>query len=169
MMGGYAPGKATFRLLQELNRYFQKLGKVDEAMILAALFIDHFWQKCPVKASLPINEVVQSAGHLLTPYCTHFRLSHGLRHQARELLVGCYRFARGLGHRGHKRFLLNPGTPLALDMFRLWTEASSGDRILLATWQKALHTRDETSPQVPKGATRRTRRRPRRRRPSKPI
>ena len=169
MMGGYTPGKTTFRLLQELNRYFRKRGKVDEAMILAALFIDHFWQKCPVKASLPINEVVQSAGHLLTPYCTHFRLSHGLRHQARELLVGCYRFARGLGHRGQKRFLLNPGTPLALDMFRLWTEASSGDRVLLATWQKALHARDETSHQPARDASRRTRRRPRRRRRSKSI
>ncbi len=167
MTDGYTPGKTTFCLLQELNRYFQKHGKVDEAMILAALFIDRFWQKCPVKASLPINEVVQSAGHLLTPYCAHFRLSHGLRHQARELLVGCYRFARGLGHRGQKRFLHNPGTPLALEMFRLWTEASCGDRALLATWQKTLHTRDERSHQTVKDATRRTRRRPRRRRRSK--
>ena len=126
-------------------------------------------QKCPVKASLPINEVVQSAGHLLTPYCTHFRLSHGLRHQARELLVGCYRFARGPGHRGQKRFLHNPATPLALEMFRLWTDASNGDRVLLATWQKALHSRDEKAHQPARDATRRTRRRPRRRRPSKPI
>lgn len=169
MMGGYMPGATTFRLLQGLNQYFQKRSRVDEAMLLAALFIDHFWQKCPVKASLPINEVLQSAGHLLTPYCSHFRLSHGLRHQARELLVGCYRFARGPGHRGQKRFLHNPGTPLSLDMFRLWIEASSGDRALLATWQKALHARDETSPQRPKDATRRTRRRPRRRRRSKPA
>ena len=168
MMGGYTPGKTTFRLLQELNRYFRKRGKVDEAMILAALFIDHFWQKCPVKASLPINEVVQSAGHLLTPYCTHFRLSHGLRHQARELLVGCYRFARGPGHRGQKRFLHNPATPLALEMFRLWTDASNGDRVLLATWQKALQARDEKAHQPARDATRRTRRRPRRRRPRKP-
>lgn len=167
MMGGYVPGKTTFRLLQELNRYFRKRNKVEEAMILAALFIEHFWQKCPVRASLPVNEVVQSAGHLLTPYCSHFRLSHGLRHQARELLVGCYRFARGLGHRGQKRFLHNPATPLALEMFRLWTEASRGDRLLLATWQKALHTRDEISHQPAGDATRRTRRRPRRRRRSK--
>jgi poly(A) polymerase len=169
MMGDYTPGETTFRLLEELNHYFKKLGKVDEAMFLAALFIDRFWQKCPVKASLPINEVVQSAGHLLTPYCTHFRLSHGLRHQARELLVGCYRFARGPGHRGQKRFLHNPGTPLALEMFRLWTEASDGDRALLATWQKALHSRDEISHQTTRDGTRRTRRRPRHRRRSKPA
>jgi len=167
MMGGYMPGKTTFRLLQELSRYFRKLGKVDEAMLLAALFIDHFWKKCPVKASLPINEVVQSAGHLLTPYCSHFHLAHGLRHQAREMLVGCYRFARGPGHRGQKRFLHNPGTPLALEMFRLWTEAGDGDRELLVTWQKALHTRDEISHQPSRDATRRTRKRPRRRRQNK--
>ena len=169
MMGGYAPGGTTFKLLLELNRYFRKLGKVDEAMLLAALFLDHFWQKCPVKASLPINEVVQSAGHLLTPYCTHLHLGHGLRHQARELLVGCYRFARGPGHRGQKRFLHNPGTPLALEMFRLWTEASNGDRELLKTWQKALHSPEEGAHQPPSDATRRTRRRPRRRRHGKPA
>ncbi len=169
MMAGYQPGKTTFRLLAILNEYFRKTGKVDEAMILAALFIDRFWQKCPVKAALPINEVLQSASHLLTPYSAHFHLAHGLRHQARELLVGCYRFARGLGHRGQKRFLHHPATPRALKMFSLWTEASDGDQALLATWQKALHTREEPSQRAPRQANRRTRRRPRRQRQKKPL
>ena len=149
--------------------YFRKSGTVDEGMILAALFIDRFWHKCPVHASLPIGEVLQSAGHLLTPYCTHFRLSHGLRHQARELLVGCYRFARGLGHRGQKRFLHNPEAPRSLEMFRLWIHASNGDQALVETWEKTLHTRHEPSDQPAQKSNRRTHRRPRRRRQSKPA
>ena len=169
MMGGYQAGETTFNLLERLNLYFAKAGTVDEGMILAALFIDRFWHKCPVHASLPIGEVLQSAGHLLTPYCTHFRLSHGLRHQARELLVGCYRFARGLGHRGQKRFLLNPETPRSLEMFRLWIHASNGDQALVETWEKTLHTRHEPSDQPAQKANRRTHRRPRRRRQSKPA
>lgn len=169
MMGGYQAGATTFRLLERLNQYFGKSGNVDEGMILAALFIDLFWHKCPVQASLPINEVLQSAGHLLTPYCTHFRLSHGLRHQARELLVGCYRFARGLGHRGQKRFLHNPETPRALEMFRLWSQASGQGHELVGTWQKALHTRHETADKQPRQPSRRTHRRPRRRRRSTPA
>jgi poly(A) polymerase len=169
MMAGYQPGRTTFRLLTMLNERFKKSGKVDEAMILAALFIDHFWQKCPTKSAMPINEVLQSANHLLTPYSAHFRLAHGLRHQARELLVGCYRFARGLGHRGQKRFLYHPSTPKALEMFHLWIDASDGDRALLATWQKALHTRDESTQRPPRQANRRNRRKPRRQRQSKPI
>ena len=123
----------------------------------------------PVHAALAINEVLQSAGHLLTPYSTHFRLSHGLRHQARELLVGCYRFARGLGHRGQKRFLHNPETPRSLDMFRLWIEASAGDPALIEIWEKTLHTRHETADQPASQPSRRTHRRPRRRRQSKPA
>jgi poly(A) polymerase len=168
MMGGYRAGESTFRLLERLNLYFKKAGTVDEGMILAALFIDRFWQKCPVQASLPINEVLLSAGHLITPYCSHFRLAHGLRHQARELLVGCYRFARGLGHRGQKRFLHNPETPRSLELFRLWVQASDGDPALVEVWEKTLHTRHEPSDKPASQPTRRTHRRPRRRQ-RKPV
>ncbi len=163
MLAGYQPGATTFKLLERLNQHFKKSGGVDEGMLLAALFIDRFWQKCPVHASLPINEVLLSAGHLLAPYSTYFHLSHGLRHQARELLVGCYRFARGLGHRGQKRFLHNPETPRSLEMFRLWIQASDGDQALVDTWERTLHTRREPSDKPASQPTRRTHRRPRRR------
>jgi poly(A) polymerase len=169
MLGGYRPGETTFSLLEELNQSFKKTGVVDESMILAALFIDRFWQKCPVQASLPINEVLQAAGHLLTPYSTYFRLSHGLRHQARELLVGCYRFARGPGHRGQKRFLHNPETLRAFEMFRLWIQSSNGEPDLMETWQKILHARHEQPELTVSQPSRRTHRRPRRRKQSKPA
>jgi len=169
MMGGYQPGKTTFALLRELNGYFRRIGKVEESMLLAALFLADFWDKCPVKDARPMNEVFESAGHLLAPFCSHFKLAHGLRHLARELLTGCYRFARGLGHRGQQRFLHNPQTAHALELFRLWIDASDGDRTLLATWEKALHTRHETARHPAREANRRTRRRPRRRRHRKPA
>lgn len=168
LMGGYQAGKTTFAMLAGLNRHFQKVGRVDEAMLLAALFLDRFWHKCPVQGSLPINEVLQSAGHLLTPYCNHFRLAHGLRHQAREMLTGCYRFARGLGHRGQKRFLLNPEAPRALELFRLWAQTSGRDLALVHTWEKAMHTGPMANDKTSRQANRRTRRRPRRRRQGNP-
>ena len=169
MTGGYTPGKNTFKLLQKLNDHFAATGRVDEAMLLTALHIDHFWGKCPVKASLPISEVLQAAGHLLAPYCVHFRLSHGLRHQARELLAGCYRFARGLGHRGQKRFLNHPETPRSLEIFRLWTEACDGDKKLLATWEKALHTDHAATAKPGRKTNRRTRKRRTRHHQPKPA
>ena len=169
MTGGYVPGATTFTLLDKLNEHFSKDRRVDEAMLLAALHLDRFWKKCPVHASLPISEVLQAAGHLLTPYCVHFRLAHGLRHQAREILAGCYRFARGLGHRGQKRFLYHPDTPRSLEMFRLWIEACDGDRKLLATWEKALHTRHEKTTQTSRKTNRRTRRGSPRKRQAKPA
>ena len=169
MMGGYQPGESTFKLLELLNQYFKKGGHVDESMILAALFIDRFWHKCPAQSALPINEVLHSAGHLLTPYCTHFRLAHGLRHQAREMLVGCYRFTRGLGHRGQKRFLQNPAAARAFVLFRLWNQAIDGDPEQLEVWQKALHRGPDQASHAEPQASRRTHHRPRRRRPKKPA
>lgn len=169
MLGGYQPGDSTFKLLELLNQYFKKTGHVDESMLLTALFIEQFWKKCPAQPALPINEVLHSAGHLLTPYCTHFRLAHGLRHQAREMLVGCYRFTRGLGHRGQKRFLENPSAPRAFEMFRLWNQTLNGKPEQLEVWQKALHLGAEQASQVEAQASRRTHHRPRRRRPKKPA
>ena len=169
MMGDYQPGESTFKLLELLNQHFGKTGHVDETMILTALFVDRFWQKCPAQSALPINEVLLSAGHLLTPYCTHFRLAHGLRHQAREMLVGCYRFTRGLGHRGQKRFLQNPTAPRALEMFRLWNQAIDGNPDQLEVWQKALHRGPDHASQAEPQASRRTHHRPRRRRRKTPA
>lgn len=169
MMGGYQPGEATFRLLELLNRFFKKTGRIDESMLLAALFIEQFWKKCPAQSALPINEVLHSAGHLLTPYCAHFRLAHGLRHQAREMLVGCYRFTRGLGHRGQKRFLHNPAALRAFELFRLWNQTVNGDPAQLEVWQKALHRGPDQASHAEPPASRRTHHRPRRRRRKNPA
>lgn len=168
MMAGYQAEETTFKLLELLNQHFEKTANIDEGLILAALFIDRFWQKCPVKAALPVGEVLQAAGQLLAAYSSHFHLSHGLRHQAKELLVGCYRFARGPGQRGQSRFLHNPMAAPALELFRLWTLVNDGDQQLVATWQKTLHTQHDPEAEPPKTA-RRTRRRPRRRRQSVPA
>lgn len=143
MMAGHCPVTTTFPLLRALNEHFLKIRQVDEAMLVAALFLEPFSKKV-LNRSLPLNEVQQSAGHILQPYCRHFRLASGLQHQARELLVSCYRFARGLGHRGQKRFLCNPQTPRALDLFKMWTEVRKDDMELLSKWQQAMHSRHET-------------------------
>jgi len=113
---------------------------------------------------------MQLAGLELDLHCGYFRIAHGVRHQARELLVGCYRFGRGRGHRGERRFLQHPSTPLALELFDLWLQASGGDQRLAIDWHRALQQPDSTPPATPPRSTpRRRRRRGGRRRPAPPT
>jgi poly(A) polymerase len=168
LLAGYEGDEATFALLDRIDARTAGGASVSEPLVLAALFLSRFLRQCPPHADLPIGEVMQLAGLELDLHCGYFRIAHGLRHQARELLVGCYRLGRGRGHRGERRFLQHPSTPLALALFALWQQACGGDPQLAAAWQDALHQPADTLPPAatPSGTPRRRRRRGgRRRRP----
>jgi len=168
LLAGFEADAATFALLDRIDAFTKSGGKVSEPLVLAALFLSRFLRQCPPAADRPIGEVLELANLELDIHCGYFRIAHGVRHQARELLVGCYRLGRGRGHRGERRFLQHPATPLAIELFDLWIEASDGDRQLAATWRNV--------PQQPAGApstvpgqskpSRRRRRGGRRRRPA---
>ncbi|HKL25901.1 MAG TPA: polynucleotide adenylyltransferase PcnB [Desulfuromonadales bacterium] len=163
MLGGYRAGENTFVLLDLLDRRTAAGQPVDEAFSMAALFLERFLQKCPPAADIKIGDALQAANQLLVPYCNHFRIAHGIRHQAREILVGCYRLGRGRGRKGERRFLQHPDAPRALELLELWVEVAGGDADLVRSWRQALQRREEAPlPQAnPKPPPRR---RPRRRR-----
>lgn len=169
LLAGYEGDEATFALLDRLDARTRAGSKVSEGMVLAALFLSRFLRQCPPTADLPIGEVLELANLELDLHCGYFRIAHGIRHQARELLVGCYRLGRGRGHRGERRFLLHPSTPQALELFDLWLQATGGDRLLIEQWRTALH-QPEAPPPAPAatGRSKRRRRRGGRRRPPAP-
>ena len=170
LLAGYEGDEATFTLLDRIDARTTGGSKVSEPLVLATLFLSRFLRQCPPQADLPIGEVMQLAGLELDLHCGYFRIAHGVRHQARELLVGCYRFGRGRGHRGERRFLQHPSTPLALELFDLWLQASGGDQRLAIDWHRALQQPDSTPPATPPRSTpRRRRRRGGRRRPAPPA
>lgn len=165
MLGGYRTGETTFTLLDRLDRRTAAGRPVDEALCMAALFLERFLEKCPPEADLKISDALQAANHLLVPYCNHFRIAHGIRHQAREILVGCYRLGRGRGRKGERRFLQHPDAPRALELFELWGEVGDGDAELVRSWREALQRKAEVTLPENKSKTKpKTRRRPRRRR-----
>jgi poly(A) polymerase len=159
MLGGYAGTGDTFALLDLLDAETASGRPCEEAQALAALFLCRFQEKCPAAEDLKIADVLHTAGQLLLPYCNHFRIAHGIRHQAKDLLVACWRFARGRGHRGERRFLQHPSTLRALALFELWNRVSRGEPERVTDWRDTLHSKDVAAPQKPK-----TRRRSRRRR-----
>lgn len=159
MLGGYLADDVTFAALNLLDRETASGRPCDEAMALGVLFVCQFLQKCSTAGELKIADVLHIASQLLVPYCNHFRIAHAIRHQAKDLLIGCYRFLRGRGRRGERRFLQHPLTPRALDLFELWTKATGADPAQVKIWRESLLTRSETIPEKPP-----SRRRPRKRR-----
>jgi len=171
LLAGYEGDEATFALLDRLDARSRAGAKTGESLVLAALFLSRFLRQCPPTGDLPIGEVLELANLELDLHCGYFRIAHGVRHQARELLVGCYRLGRGRGHRGERRFLQHPATPLALELFDLWIEASDGDRQLAAAWRNVLARPDSAASAAlePGSPPRRRKRRGRRRRPTPPA
>jgi len=171
MLAGYRADEATFKLLDNIDRRTRETGKTpQEGFLLAALFVEAFVSRCPTDQDHHIGDALRIANQLLTPHCAHFRISHGTRHIARELLVGIFRLQRGPGFKGERRFLRHPQTPQVMELFALWQESRDGDRELAESWQERLAAVQQPPPQQPseKSSPRRSRRRKPRRRQRSP-
>lgn len=153
---GYQAGPVTLKMLDAIDARTALGLPVGEFQILAALYYEEFSREVGDR-DLNIGEVQGLVGRLLTPHCAHFHIAHGIRYQASELLVGCYRLRGGPGRRGYQRFLRHPSFPAILRFYELGCEAGAGDPELLAEWRKS-NTED------PREMTRQ-RQRPRRRKP----
>ncbi len=156
---GYQAGPQTLALLDAIDRRTAAGEPVREYLNLAALYLEQFEQQLPADSDLALGDVLARAGKLLIPHCAHFHIASGIRHQAAELLVGCYRLQRGPGRRGQQRFTRHPAFPSVLAFYQLCCEAGHGDAELLSAWQESLGDQPKEK----------TRKRPRRRRRRKPA
>lgn len=162
LLAGYEGDRETFDLLARVDARTAGGKPIGEYFALAALYLSRFRRACPPDSDLTVSDAVRIAGLVLSPHCGYFHIAHGVRHQARELLVGFFRLSRGRGNRGERRFLQHPMTSQSLDLFSLWAE-DSGEKMTLATaWREALGRVSE-SPEKPRTSSRRPRRRSRRR------
>ena len=105
---------------------------------MAAMFLSPFMASCSAGSQLRITEVLNKANTIIDPYCRYFSVAKGIKHEARELLVSCYRLVRGRGLRGEKRFLRSPHTPFALELFSLWGKDHPELAEQIAQWRQAI-------------------------------
>lgn len=171
LLAGYRGEERTFALLEVLDRHHQQGQPVEEPYVLAALYLERFLRTCPPDEPMPVTEVVRRAGLILTPHCRYFSIARGISHQARELLVGIFRLARGRRQRGEQRLLTHPMTPHALKLLADWSEVCGDYRSQVAAWRELIDAAekkpmpaDDRKPQRPR---RRRRRKPRRTPPPK--
>jgi poly(A) polymerase len=140
LLAGYPGTNEGISMLAQVDSRTRNGTAIDESFALAALYLRLFMDSCPQQRSTPITTAVQSANDILTPHCRYFSIAAGIRIQARDLLLGCFRLARGRGQRGEQKFLRHPATPCALQLFTLWTEVRPDLLPLLQEWNTAINT-----------------------------
>jgi len=163
----FSADEETFGMVDRIDQRTASGKPVTEALVLASLYLSSFLEKIESQPELDFAAAMHLANELLEPHRAHYHIAHGIRHQAREMLLGIYRLKRGRGRRGEKRFLSHPATTAAFELFRFWNEASGQDGELLQAWQGVVaeqKEREDGETEFPKRSSGKRRRRQSRRR-----
>ncbi|MCD6580815.1 MAG: polynucleotide adenylyltransferase PcnB [Desulfuromusa sp.] len=148
LLAGYPGTDESIALLAKIDQRTAAGIPIEESFAIAALYLRLFMDSCPLKNKPNITEALHQANEIIIPHCRYFSIASGIRHQARELLICCFRLARGRGFRAEKRFLQHPLTPKALELFTLWAQVRPDLIPLVETWSKAIHhSKTEKNPQ----------------------
>lgn len=139
LLAGYPGSDESIALLEKIDRRTTSGIPIDESFAIAALYLRLFADSCPPSRHAHIGEALRQANDILVPHSRYFSIAKGIHHQARELLIGCFRLARGRGLRGEKRFLQHPLTPLAFELFTLWSEVRPQLETLHEEWSKVIN------------------------------
>ena len=154
LLAGYPGHDESIALLERVDRRTAQGTPIEESFAIAALYLRLFMDRCPQDRDFPITEALHLANDIIVPHCRYFSIASGIRHEARELLIGCYRLARGRGFRGERRFLRHPFTPKSYTLFKLWAEVHPELNELVESWEQLI-----ASDQPAKRKKRRPRRR----------
>ncbi|PLX84453.1 MAG: CCA tRNA nucleotidyltransferase [Desulfuromonas sp.] len=164
LLAGYRGDETSLQLLQHVDDRTASGVAIDEAFAIAALFLNRFFRDFPVEKDTHITAALHMANDIIFSHCRYFSIAQGIRHQAREMLVGCFRMVRGRGRRGERRFVEHPFTPRALELLRLWALVKPELVAVTEEWSEAIEQRTVPAGEARK-KTRPRRRRPRRKRP----
>ncbi|MBD1401595.1 CCA tRNA nucleotidyltransferase [Pelobacter sp. M08fum] len=140
LLAGYPGTDEGISMLAQVDARTHSGIIIDESFALAALYLRLFMDSCPPGRSTPMTTALQSANEILTPHCRYFSIAAGIRLQARDLLIGCFRLVRGRGQRGEQKFLRHPATATAMELFTLWTQVRPDLLPLLQEWNSAIST-----------------------------
>ncbi len=140
LLAGYPGTDESIALLATIDQRTATGIPIEESFAIAALYLRLFMDSCPPLPKTTITEALHHANEIIVPHCRYFSISSGIRHQARELLIGCFRFARGRGFRAEKRFLQHPLTPKSLELFTLWSQVRPDLTPLVKNWSTAIKT-----------------------------
>ena len=156
LLAGYPGTDESITLMEKIDRRTASGVTIEESFAIAALYLRLFVDNCPPSRKVPIGEALRHANDIIVPHSRYFSVAKGIHHQARELLIRCFRLARGRGMRGEKRFLQHPLTPQSFELFTLWAQVRPELEPLCKDWSKAISMeKSHINAQTPVKKTRR--------------
>ena len=139
LLAGYPGTDESIALLQKIDARTAAGIPIEESFAIAALYLRLFMDTCPPSRSTNLTQALHKVNEIINPHCTYFTIASRIRQQIRELLLGCFRLARGHGCRGEKRFLHHPATPRSLELFTLWSQVHPDLIPLSKSWSRAIN------------------------------
>lgn len=140
LLAGYPGTDESIELLAKIDQRTAAGTPIEESFAIAALYLRLFMDSCPPSPKTNFTAALHQANEIIIPHCRYFSIASGIRHQARELLISCFRLARGRGFKAEKRFLQHPLTPNALELFTLWAQVRPELAPLVKNWNTAIHS-----------------------------
>lgn len=136
------PSEALFGLLRHIDRSPEAYGQNNEYAYIAALAMPKVADACPLVPTAHMEEAHDAVFPLVGKVCERYQISSHIRHMARELIVCCYRLARGRAYKAKAKFARRAEFPAALDFYAAWVAASGGDDEAVTFWKSFLSEKD---------------------------
>ncbi len=153
-----AAGPGVIGLMGYLDSFAGGNGKKGEYCYIAALAIETVANAAPFTAETSLDDAHDAIYPVVGDICAGFQISAHIRHQARELLLGCYRVARGKSYRAKGKFTGKAEFKPTLDFFGAYLEASGQSGEVVEYWENYLKERGAERPHRSRSRRRRPRR-----------
>ncbi len=125
-------------LLATLDARAAEGNPASEGSYLAALLLPTVVGRLPLRPSVGLEEAVEAIAEPTGAITQRYQIAAHVRHGARELLLSCYRIARGKAYRAKGRFVRRPEFHEAWGFVQGWAEATGELTDAVAFWRAYL-------------------------------
>lgn len=149
-------------LLEIFDRRARSGSPAGESSYVAALLLPTIANGYPLRAGVDLEDSQTAIAPPVDSLTHRYQISAHIRHLAKELLLSCYRIARGKAYRTKAKFVRKPEFADAWTFVRVWGEISGELDDVIRYWEGYLAGQGRGGQGT---SRRRRRRRPRRPRP----
>ena len=151
-----------FPLVEAVDAVSRQGAAAHESRYLAALALPTVAAAYPLDVNANLDGAQRAIARVLDPLTQRYQISAHIRHQAKDLLLSCYRLARGKAYRTKGKFVRRPDFAEGWEFFQVWAAANGTAAEAVAYWKTYLAGEDAPQTANP-GSGRKRRPRPRRR------
>mgnify|MGYP001191858012 CR=1 FL=1 len=151
--------EGIYPLLKPLDGAGSGGRPAQEFRYIAALALPTVIKNYPLTGDARLDEAAPAISETVTPLCARYQISAHIRHQAKEIILSCYRFAKGRHYRAKGKFSRRKDFNEAWEFYSLWADFDSSQSEAANYWRSYLQDRETPAEQRKKPRRRSGRRR----------